>query len=126
MENKVLGIAARKKSQFFSFVSAVQNILKELKFYLLKTCNEAAVLDRIVQCYLLMCGFFPLMVEFQVLAGLNKKAFQCFSCAVRKSEEEVQSHSMDHVEVVGVVDAYMTLISFCDQYLRREEEGVLG
>uniref|UniRef100_A0A8C3EIM9 DNA-dependent protein kinase catalytic subunit n=1 Tax=Corvus moneduloides TaxID=1196302 RepID=A0A8C3EIM9_CORMO len=61
----------------------------------------------------------------KVLAGLNKKAFQCFSCAVRKSEEEVQSHSMEHVDVVGVVDAYMTLISFCDQYLRREEEGLL-
>uniref|UniRef100_A0A803W9J0 DNA-dependent protein kinase catalytic subunit n=1 Tax=Ficedula albicollis TaxID=59894 RepID=A0A803W9J0_FICAL len=59
----------------------------------------------------------------KVLAGLSKKAFQCFSCAVRKSEEEVQSRSMDHVDVVGVVDAYMTLISFCDQYLRREEEG---
>uniref|UniRef100_A0A8C3RFN2 DNA-dependent protein kinase catalytic subunit n=1 Tax=Cyanoderma ruficeps TaxID=181631 RepID=A0A8C3RFN2_9PASS len=61
----------------------------------------------------------------KVLAGLNKKAFQCFSCAVSKSEEEMQSHSMDHVDVVGVVDAYMTLISFCDQYLRREEEGLL-
>ncbi|RMC15431.1 hypothetical protein DUI87_07622 [Hirundo rustica rustica] len=61
----------------------------------------------------------------KVLAGLNKKAFQCFSCAVRKSEEEVQSYSMDHVDMVGVVDAYMTLISFCDQYLRREEEGSL-
>uniref|UniRef100_A0A8C3EGH3 DNA-dependent protein kinase catalytic subunit n=1 Tax=Corvus moneduloides TaxID=1196302 RepID=A0A8C3EGH3_CORMO len=60
----------------------------------------------------------------KVLAGLNKKAFQCFSCAVRKSEEEVQSHSMEHVDVVGVVDAYMTLISFCDQYLRREEEAL--
>ncbi|XP_009101121.3 DNA-dependent protein kinase catalytic subunit isoform X1 [Serinus canaria] len=61
----------------------------------------------------------------KVLAGLNKKAFQCFSCAVRKTEEEVQSSSVDHVDMVGVVDAYLTLISFCDQYLRREEEGLL-
>ncbi|KAJ7402013.1 hypothetical protein BTVI_90061 [Pitangus sulphuratus] len=61
----------------------------------------------------------------KVLAGLNKKAFQCFSYAVRKSEEELQSHSMEHVDVVGVIDAYMTLIGFCDQYLRREEEGSL-
>uniref|UniRef100_A0A8U8BLG7 DNA-dependent protein kinase catalytic subunit n=1 Tax=Geospiza parvula TaxID=87175 RepID=A0A8U8BLG7_GEOPR len=60
----------------------------------------------------------------KVLAGLNKKAFQCFSCAVRKSEEEVQSSSVDHVDMVGVVDAYLTLISFCDQYLRREEEEI--
>lgn len=66
------------------------------------------------------------MVEFQVLAGLNKKAFHCFSCAVRKSEEEVQSSSVEHMDMVGVVDAYLTLISFCDQYLRREEEGLLG
>ncbi|XP_051625579.1 DNA-dependent protein kinase catalytic subunit isoform X2 [Manacus candei] len=61
----------------------------------------------------------------KVLAGLNKKAFQCFSYAVRKSEEELQSHSVEHVDVVGVIDAYMTLIGFCDQYLRREEEGSL-
>uniref|UniRef100_A0A8C3K0S4 DNA-dependent protein kinase catalytic subunit n=1 Tax=Calidris pygmaea TaxID=425635 RepID=A0A8C3K0S4_9CHAR len=48
----------------------------------------------------------------KVLAGLNKKAFQCFSSAARKSEEEVQSHSMEHVDVMGVIDAYMTLVSF--------------
>ncbi|XP_054250756.1 DNA-dependent protein kinase catalytic subunit [Indicator indicator] len=58
----------------------------------------------------------------KVLAGLNKKAFQYFSSATRKSEEEVQSHSMEHVDVVGVIDAYMTLVGFCDQHLRREEE----
>uniref|UniRef100_A0A663MNQ6 DNA-dependent protein kinase catalytic subunit n=1 Tax=Athene cunicularia TaxID=194338 RepID=A0A663MNQ6_ATHCN len=62
----------------------------------------------------------------KVLAGLNKKAFQCFSSAARKSEEEVQSHSMEHVDVMGVIDAYMTLVGFCDQHLRREEEGLLG
>ncbi|PKU35877.1 hypothetical protein llap_13819 [Limosa lapponica baueri] len=61
----------------------------------------------------------------KVLAGLNKKAFQCFSSAARKSEEEVQSHSMEHVDVMGVIDAYMTLVSFCDQHLRKEEEGLL-
>uniref|UniRef100_A0A8C0EK33 DNA-dependent protein kinase catalytic subunit n=1 Tax=Bubo bubo TaxID=30461 RepID=A0A8C0EK33_BUBBB len=61
----------------------------------------------------------------KVLAGLNKKAFQCFSSAARKSEEEVQSHSMEHVDVMGVIDAYMTLVGFCDQHLRREEEGLL-
>uniref|UniRef100_A0A8D2M7W0 DNA-dependent protein kinase catalytic subunit n=1 Tax=Zonotrichia albicollis TaxID=44394 RepID=A0A8D2M7W0_ZONAL len=60
----------------------------------------------------------------KVLAGLNRKAFQCFSSAVRRSEEEVQSSSMDHVDMAGVVDAYLTLISFCDQYLRREEEAL--
>ncbi|XP_063182908.1 DNA-dependent protein kinase catalytic subunit [Chroicocephalus ridibundus] len=61
----------------------------------------------------------------KVLAGLNKKAFQCFSNAARKSDEEVQSHSVEHVDVIGVIDAYMTLVSFCDQHLRREEEGLL-
>uniref|UniRef100_A0A8C0EHT4 DNA-dependent protein kinase catalytic subunit n=1 Tax=Bubo bubo TaxID=30461 RepID=A0A8C0EHT4_BUBBB len=62
----------------------------------------------------------------KVLAGLNKKAFQCFSSAARKSEEEVQSHSMEHVDVMGVIDAYMTLVGFCDQHLRREEEVSLS
>uniref|UniRef100_A0A672TW27 DNA-dependent protein kinase catalytic subunit n=1 Tax=Strigops habroptila TaxID=2489341 RepID=A0A672TW27_STRHB len=61
----------------------------------------------------------------KVLAGLNRKAFQCFSSAARKSEEEVQSHSMEHADVTGVVDAYMTLVEFCDQHLRREEENLL-
>ncbi|XP_062426360.1 DNA-dependent protein kinase catalytic subunit [Rhea pennata] len=61
----------------------------------------------------------------KILAGLNKRAFQCFSSAVRKSEEEVQSHSMEHVDVAGVIEAYMTLVGFCDQHLRREEEGLL-
>uniref|UniRef100_A0A663E490 DNA-dependent protein kinase catalytic subunit n=1 Tax=Aquila chrysaetos chrysaetos TaxID=223781 RepID=A0A663E490_AQUCH len=60
----------------------------------------------------------------KVLAGLNKKAFQCFSSAARKSEEEVQSHSMEHVDLMGVIDAYMTLVGFCDQHLRREEEEI--
>uniref|UniRef100_A0A8V5FUE0 DNA-dependent protein kinase catalytic subunit n=1 Tax=Melopsittacus undulatus TaxID=13146 RepID=A0A8V5FUE0_MELUD len=59
----------------------------------------------------------------KVLAGLNRKAFQCFSSAARKSEEEVQSHSMEHVDVTGVIDAYMTLVGFCDQHLRKEEEN---
>uniref|UniRef100_A0A8C4UGR0 DNA-dependent protein kinase catalytic subunit n=1 Tax=Falco tinnunculus TaxID=100819 RepID=A0A8C4UGR0_FALTI len=61
----------------------------------------------------------------KVLASLNKKAFQCFSSAVRKSEEEEHSHSMEHVDVAGIIDAYMTLVGFCDQHLRREEEGLL-
>lgn len=90
-------------------------------------CKQALVSERIVECYLLTCLFsFPVMVEFQVLAGLNRKAFQCFSSAARKSEEEVQSHSMEHVDVMGVIDAYMTLVGFCDQHLRREEENSLG
>uniref|UniRef100_A0A8C4XNR5 DNA-dependent protein kinase catalytic subunit n=1 Tax=Falco tinnunculus TaxID=100819 RepID=A0A8C4XNR5_FALTI len=54
----------------------------------------------------------------KVLASLNKKAFQCFSSAVRKSEEEEHSHSMEHVDVAGIIDAYMTLVGFCDQHLR--------
>lgn len=70
--------------------------------------------------------FLHFMVKFQVLAGLNKRAFQYFSSAARKSEEEVQSHSMEHVDVMGVIDAYMTLVGFCDHHLRKEEEGLLG
>lgn len=70
--------------------------------------------------------FLCFTVKFQVLAGLNKRAFQYFSSAARKSEEEVQSHSMEHVDVMGVIDAYMTLVGFCDHHLRKEEEGLLG
>ncbi|CAM5116256.1 unnamed protein product [Natator depressus] len=59
----------------------------------------------------------------KVIAGLNKRAFQYFSTAVRKAEEEVQSHSMEHVDLTGVINAYMTLVDFCDKHLRKEEEG---
>ncbi|XP_062986775.1 DNA-dependent protein kinase catalytic subunit [Elgaria multicarinata webbii] len=59
----------------------------------------------------------------KVIAGLNKRAFQCFSRAMRKAEEEVQSISSEHIDTKGVIDAYMTLANFCDGHLRKEEES---
>ncbi|KAH0617727.1 hypothetical protein JD844_016250 [Phrynosoma platyrhinos] len=58
-----------------------------------------------------------------VIAGLNKRAFQCFKVAVKKAEEEVQSISVDHMDTNGIIDAYMTLANFCDRHLRKEEES---
>ncbi|XP_013928118.1 PREDICTED: DNA-dependent protein kinase catalytic subunit [Thamnophis sirtalis] len=62
-------------------------------------------------------------VKFQVIAGLNKKAFLCFSGAVKKAEEEVQSMSFDHIDINGIIVAYMTLANFCDSHLRKEEQN---
>lgn len=126
MEAKFLEITARNNiPKFFLYISCSEN-LTAVKVLSTQDLIRSSSFRQDCSVLLANVCFFPLMVGFQVLAGLSKKAFQCFSCAVRKSEEEVQSHSMDHVDVVGVVDAYMTLISFCDQYLRREEEGLLG
>ncbi|XP_039189656.1 DNA-dependent protein kinase catalytic subunit isoform X1 [Crotalus tigris] len=58
----------------------------------------------------------------KVVAGLNKRAFLCFSGAVKKAEEELQSMSFDHIDTNGIIDAYMTLANFCDSHLRKEEE----
>uniref|UniRef100_A0A8C6YCR5 DNA-dependent protein kinase catalytic subunit n=1 Tax=Naja naja TaxID=35670 RepID=A0A8C6YCR5_NAJNA len=59
----------------------------------------------------------------KVIEGLNKRAFLCFSGAVKKSEEEVQSMSFDHIDISGIIDAYMTLANFCDSHLRKEEQN---
>ncbi|KYO26142.1 DNA-dependent protein kinase catalytic subunit isoform B [Alligator mississippiensis] len=60
----------------------------------------------------------------KVIASLNKQAFQYFSNAVRKAEEEMQSRTMEHVNLTGVIDAYLTLVDFCDKHLHKEEEGL--
>lgn len=39
---------------------------------------------------------------------------------MRKAEEEVQSLSSDHIDINGVIDAYMTLANFCDSHLCKE------
>uniref|UniRef100_A0A6I8P9D2 DNA-dependent protein kinase catalytic subunit n=1 Tax=Ornithorhynchus anatinus TaxID=9258 RepID=A0A6I8P9D2_ORNAN len=59
----------------------------------------------------------------KVIAGLHRRAFQYLTHAVRKAEEEEQSHSSEHVDTGGVIDTYMTLVDFCDKHLRNEEEG---
>lgn len=126
VETKFLEITARNNiPKFFLYVSCSEH-LKAVKVLSTQDLIRSSSFRQGCSVPLANVWFFPLLVGFQVLAGLSEKAFQCFCSAVRKSEEEVQSHSMDHVDVVGVVDAYMTLISFCDQYLRREEEGLLG
>lgn len=65
-------------------------------------------------------------LTLQVVAGLNTRAFQCFSSAVRKAEEEIQSLSADHLNTDSIIDAYMILANFCDTHLRKKEEGSAG
>ncbi|XP_067836012.1 DNA-dependent protein kinase catalytic subunit isoform X2 [Heptranchias perlo] len=59
----------------------------------------------------------------QVAIGLYRKAHEYLQSAVKKAEEEVQSLSEEHVETVGVIEAYMNLANFCDKRLREEEES---
>ncbi|XP_045147611.1 DNA-dependent protein kinase catalytic subunit [Echinops telfairi] len=58
----------------------------------------------------------------KVKAGLYKKAFHFLSEAVQTTEKETQSSSGDCAHVAGTIHAYMTLVEFCDQALRREED----
>ncbi|XP_069076234.1 DNA-dependent protein kinase catalytic subunit isoform X2 [Pleurodeles waltl] len=54
---------------------------------------------------------------------LYRKAFTYLTSAVKKAEEEVQSHNLENTDTAGVIEAYMTLVDFCDQHLRKEEEN---
>ncbi|XP_069477126.1 DNA-dependent protein kinase catalytic subunit [Ambystoma mexicanum] len=58
-----------------------------------------------------------------IAACLYKKAQHYLNSAVRKAEDEVQSHTVENIDVPGVVEAYMTLADFCDKHLRKEEEN---
>ncbi|XP_058131499.1 DNA-dependent protein kinase catalytic subunit [Dasypus novemcinctus] len=60
----------------------------------------------------------------KVIAGLYEKAFHYLSKAVRTVEEEIQNPTWDQVHLAGMIDAYMTLVDFCDWHLRKGEENV--
>uniref|UniRef100_A0A8C7BY96 DNA-dependent protein kinase catalytic subunit n=1 Tax=Neovison vison TaxID=452646 RepID=A0A8C7BY96_NEOVI len=61
----------------------------------------------------------------KVIAGLHQRAFHHLSEAVRIAEEEAQPSLMGQGPVASLTDAYMTLVDFCDQQLRKEEESSL-
>lgn len=63
--------------------------------------------------------------EFQVIAGLYQKAFHHLSSAVHAAEEGSQP-SGGPGPTTRVVDAYMTLVDFCDQQLRKVEDNAAG
>lgn len=64
--------------------------------------------------------------EFQVMAGLYQRAFHHLSEAVRAAEEEARPSAWGQGPTAGVTVAYLTLADFCDQQLRRQEEGMSG
>ncbi|XP_075684227.1 DNA-dependent protein kinase catalytic subunit [Rhinoderma darwinii] len=59
----------------------------------------------------------------EVAAGLYKKCLHYLKSAVRKAEEEQQSHLADSTDNKGVIKAYMTLVNFCDTHLRKLEDS---
>ncbi|KAK9971873.1 hypothetical protein ABG768_025216 [Culter alburnus] len=58
----------------------------------------------------------------QVVEGLQMQALELLRSAARKAEEEEQSFSQQHVHTHGIVEAYMTLVNFCDRRLRESEQ----
>ncbi|GAB5583955.1 DNA-dependent protein kinase catalytic subunit isoform X1 [Prionailurus iriomotensis] len=59
----------------------------------------------------------------KVIAGLYQRAFYHLSEAVRTAEEEAQPSLEGQGPVASMTEAYMTLVDFCDQQLRKEEES---
>ncbi|XP_045311337.1 DNA-dependent protein kinase catalytic subunit isoform X1 [Leopardus geoffroyi] len=59
----------------------------------------------------------------KVIAGLYQRAFHHLSEAVRTTEEEAQPSLEGQGPVASMTEAYMTLVDFCDQQLRKEEES---
>lgn len=62
----------------------------------------------------------------QVVEGLQMQALELLRSAARKAEEEEQSFSQQHVHTHGIVEAYMTLVNFCDRRLRESEQKEEG
>ncbi|KAM9198416.1 DNA-dependent protein kinase catalytic subunit isoform 2-T2 [Dugong dugon] len=61
----------------------------------------------------------------KVIVGLYEKAFHLLSEAVQTTEEGTQFSTRDCAHVAGAIDAYMTLVDFCDRELRKKEENAL-
>ncbi|EPY87131.1 hypothetical protein CB1_000270022, partial [Camelus ferus] len=59
----------------------------------------------------------------EVIAGLYQRAFHHLSEAARTAEEEAGPSTWGQGPAAEVTDAYMALVDFCDQQLRREEEA---
>ncbi|XP_062935178.1 DNA-dependent protein kinase catalytic subunit [Cynocephalus volans] len=59
----------------------------------------------------------------KVIAGLYQRAFHHLSRAAHVAEEEAPPYSWGQGPAAGTVDAYMMLVDFCDQQLRKEEEN---
>ncbi|KAK6293153.1 hypothetical protein J4Q44_G00366540 [Coregonus suidteri] len=59
----------------------------------------------------------------KVEVGLQLRALELFSGAVRRADEEVQSYTQECLDTSGIVEAYMALANFCDQRLREEEQS---
>ncbi|XP_066122188.1 DNA-dependent protein kinase catalytic subunit isoform X1 [Saccopteryx bilineata] len=62
----------------------------------------------------------------KVITGLYQRAFHYLSEAVRTAEEETWPSISSQQPAAGKIDAYMTLVDFCDQQLRKEEETASG
>ncbi|XP_053516892.1 DNA-dependent protein kinase catalytic subunit isoform X2 [Artibeus jamaicensis] len=58
----------------------------------------------------------------KVITGLYRRAFHYLSEAVRTAEEESCPPNGGQQPAAGVAEAYMTLVDFCDQQLRKQEE----
>ncbi|KAK7807495.1 hypothetical protein U0070_006783, partial [Myodes glareolus] len=59
----------------------------------------------------------------KVISGLYQRAFHHFSKAVQSAEEENHLSCWGHEAATEQAHAYMTLVGFCDQQLRKVEES---
>lgn len=67
---------------------------------------------------------YVLFVRFlcQVVEGLQMQALDLLRSATTNAEEEELSFSLQHLDMRGSIEAYMTLVNFCDRRLRESEQ----
>ncbi|KAM9553657.1 DNA-dependent protein kinase catalytic subunit [Salvelinus alpinus] len=75
--------------------------------------------DRVLQ----LAGSSSTASQQKAVVGLQMRALELFSGAVRRADEEVQSYTQECLDTSGIVEAYMALANFCDQGLREEEQS---
>ncbi|CAH6792055.1 Prkdc [Phodopus roborovskii] len=108
--------------------SCNQNILLGTTFRIMADAlnREPACLSDLeetkAKSVLALCGCNTESTE-KVISGLYQRAFHYFSKAVQSAEEENQLSCWSHEAAAEQAHAYMTLVGFCDQQLRKGEES---
>ncbi|XP_077348787.1 DNA-dependent protein kinase catalytic subunit isoform X2 [Lithobates pipiens] len=104
--------------------SKYHNILLGVTYRIMgdATCKEPDSLERIEESRARRVIQLAESAD-EVAAGLYRKCLNYLKCAVRKASEEEQSCSKEHTDNKGVIEAYMTLVNFCDAHLLKVEDS---
>ncbi|XP_077979786.1 DNA-dependent protein kinase catalytic subunit-like [Glandiceps talaboti] len=76
------------------------------------------------KCLRSLAGSSSMHSEDEIVNSLLTKAYAFFKKAVRSASDEEEIHRYDdsHMDNEGIIDAYITMATFCDKTLRQQEE----